>query len=69
MFGTKHSKTNWLQKDHQIPNKGTDYKIVELKHGNAKLLGNTKNNQLNNFFLRICANIASNYMKKTWYNQ
>ena len=69
MFGTKHSKTNRLQKDHQIPNKGTDYKIVELKHGNAKLLGNTKNNQvklvLAVFFLRICANIESNYIKKT----
>ena len=48
-------------------------KIFKLKYGNTKLLGNTKNNQvklvLAVFFLRICANIESNYIKKTWYNQ
>ena len=35
-----------IAKDHQIPNKWTDYKIFELKYGNTKLLGNTKHNQV-----------------------
>ena len=46
MFGTKYSKTKSIAKDHQIPNKWTDYKIFELKYGNTKLLGNTKHNQV-----------------------
>ena len=58
-----------IARDNQIPNKGTDYKIFEWKHGNAKLLGNTKKNQvklvLAVFFQLICANIASNYIKQT----
>ena len=29
-----------------MQNKRTDYKIFELKYGNAKLLGNTKHNQV-----------------------
>ena len=33
---------NIRNKDHQITNKWTDYKIFELKYGNTKLLGNTK---------------------------
>ena len=35
-----------IAKDHQIPNKWTDYKIFELNYGNTKLLGNTKHNQV-----------------------
>ena len=69
MFGTKHSKKKAICKDHQIPNKLTDYKIFEFKYGNTKLLGNTKHNQvklvLSGFFLLICANIALNYIKQT----
>ena len=38
MFGTKYSKTNQLQKFHQVPNKCIEYKIFELKYGNTKLL-------------------------------
>ena len=34
------------KKDYHIQNKWTDYKIFELKYGNAKLLGNTKHNQV-----------------------
>ena len=34
------------KKDYQIQNKWTDYKIFELKYGNTKLLGNTKQNQV-----------------------
>ena len=64
--------TKLIAKDHQIPNKWTDYKIFELKYGTTKLLGNTKHNQvklvLAVFFLLICANIALNYIKQTWYN-
>ena len=33
--------------DHQIQSKWTDYKIFEMKHGNTKLLGNTKHKQVN----------------------
>ena len=33
-------------KDHQIPNKWTDYKLFKLKYGNTKLLGKTKHNQV-----------------------
>ena len=39
-------KNKSITKDHQIPNKWTDYKIFELKFGNTKLLGNTKYNQV-----------------------
>ena len=47
MFGTKHSKIlKSIAKDHQIPNKWTEYKILELKYGNTKLSGNTKYNQV-----------------------
>ena len=47
MFGTKHSKIfKSIAKDHQIPNKSTEYKILKLKYGNTKLLGNIKYNQL-----------------------
>ena len=35
-----------IAKDHQMPNKWTDYKIFELKYGNTKLLRNTKHNQV-----------------------
>ena len=35
-----------IAKDHRIPNKWTDYKIFELKHGHIKLLGNIKHNQV-----------------------
>ena len=72
MFGTKHSKRKSIAKHHEIPNKWTYYKIFELKYGNAKLLGYTKHNQvklvLAVFFVLICANIALNYIKQTWYN-
>ena len=47
MFGAKDSKIlKSIAKDHQIPNKQTEYKILELKYGNTKLLGNTKYNQV-----------------------
>ena len=47
MLGTKHSNTlKPIAKDYQIPNKQKEYKILELKSGNAKLLGNTKYNQV-----------------------
>ena len=47
MFGTKHSKIlKSIAKDHQILNKSTEYKILELKHGNTTLFGNTKCNQV-----------------------
>ena len=39
-------RNDLIAKDHQIPNKLTDYKIFELKYGNTKLLGNTKHNQV-----------------------
>ena len=39
-------RNDLIAKDHQIPNKWTDYKIFELKYGNTKLLGNTKHNQV-----------------------
>ena len=65
-FGNKS-----IAKDHQIPNKWTDYKIFELKYGNTKLLGNTKHNQvklvLAVFVSAICTNIALNYIKQTRY--
>ena len=61
-----------IVKDHQRPSKWADYKIFELKYGKTKLLGNTKHNQvklvLADSFLLICTNIASNYIKQTWYN-
>ena len=60
------------KKDYQIQSKWTDYKIFELKYGNTKLLGNTKQNQvklvLAVLFLLICTNIALNYIKQTRYN-
>ena len=34
------------KKDYQIQSKWTDYKIFEFKYGNAKLLENTKHNQV-----------------------
>ena len=34
-----------IVKDHQIPNKWIDCKILEVKYGNTKLLGNTEYNQ------------------------
>ena len=46
MFGIKHSKKKSIAKDHQIPNKWTEYKIFELKYGKTKLLGNTKYGQV-----------------------
>ena len=47
MFGTKHSKIpKSIAKDHQTPNKWTENKILKLKYGNTKLLGNTKYNQV-----------------------
>ena len=61
-----------IAKDYQIPNKWTDYKILELKYGNTKLLGNTKHNQvklvLAVFVSAICTNIALNYIKQSRYN-
>ena len=70
MFGTKHSKTNRLQKT--IKYQTNEQKIFELKYGNTKLLGNTKHNQvmlyLQFLFLLICTNIALNYIKQTRYN-
>ena len=46
MFAQKHSKQIDSKKGYHIQNKWTDYKIFELKYGNTKLLGNTKQNQL-----------------------
>ena len=40
MFGTKNSKTNRLQKDHRVQNKGTEYKIFSLKYANRNIKGN-----------------------------
>ena len=34
-----------IVKDHQIPNKWIDCKILEVKYGNTKQLGNTEYNQ------------------------
>ena len=39
-------RNDLIAKDHQIPNKWTDYKIFELKYGNTKLLGSKKHNQV-----------------------
>ena len=63
ILGTKHSKTNQLQstieyKDYRLPNKWTENKILELKYGNTKLLGNTKYNQVK----LIVAVFASAYL-------
>ena len=33
--------------DYQVQSKWTDYKTFGLRYGNAKLLGNTKHNQVN----------------------
>ena len=38
-------KHKWV-KNYQMPNKWRDYKIFELKYGNTKRLGNTKDNQV-----------------------
>ena len=47
MLGIKHSKIlKLIAKDHQIPNKWTEYKILKSKYENTKLLGNTKYNQI-----------------------
>ena len=47
MFGKKHSKIlKMIAKDHQILNKWTEYKILELKYENTKLLGNTKSDRI-----------------------
>ena len=46
MFGTEYLKIlKSIAKDQQIPGKLTEYKLLELKTGNAKLLGITKYNQ------------------------
>ena len=72
MFGTKHSKIlKLIAKDHQIRNKWTEYKILELKYENTKLLGNTKYNPikyLQFLFLLLCSKLALNYTKQAWYN-
>ena len=48
MLGTKHSKIpTSTVKAHQTPNKWTEYKILELKYGNTKLLRNIKYNKVN----------------------
>ena len=47
MFGTKHLKIpKSAVKAHQTPNKWTEYKILELKYGNTKLLRNIKYNKV-----------------------
>ena len=46
MFGTKQSKTNRLQKTIKYETNEQIKKIFELKYGNTKLLGNTKQNQV-----------------------
>ena len=47
MFGTKHLKIpKSTVKAHQTPNKLTEYKILELKYGNTKLLRNIKYNKV-----------------------
>ena len=72
MFGTKHSKTNRLQKTIKYQTNEQITKYFELKYGNTKLLGNTKHNLvklvLAVFFLLICANIPLNCIKQTRYN-
>ena len=52
-FWNKTLENKLIAKEHQIiiiidqmPNKWTDYKILELKYGNTKLLENTKHNQV-----------------------
>ena len=69
MLGTKHSKTNRLQKTIKYQTNEQVKKIFELKYRNTKLLGNTKHNQvklvLEVFFLLIFASIALNYIKQT----
>ena len=47
MFGTNSKRLlKLIANDHQIPNKRREYKILELKYGNIKLLGKTKYNQV-----------------------
>ena len=45
MFGTKHSKTNRLQKIIEYQT-NEEYKIFELKYEKTKLFGNTKYNKV-----------------------
>ena len=47
MFGTNCKRLlKLIAKDDQIPNKRREYKILELKYGNTKLLGKTKYNRV-----------------------
>ena len=47
MFGTNCKRLlKLIGKNRQIPNKQREYKILELKYGNIKLLGKTKYNQV-----------------------
>ena len=56
MFGTKHSKIlKSIAKGHQITDKQTEYKILELKYGNTKQLENTKHNQVKLVFAVIAS--------------
>ena len=73
MFGTKHSKIlKLIAKGNQIQYKWTEYKILELKYGNTKLLGNKKYNQVKLLFavllLLLCAKLALNYIKQARNN-
>ena len=52
MFRTKHSKIlKSIAKDHQGTKQMNEYKILELKCGNTKLLGNTKYKKVKLVFL------------------
>ena len=46
MFERKTLENKLIAKDHQIPNKWTEYKILELKGGNIKLSNVLKYNQV-----------------------
>ena len=69
MFGTEYSKIlNSIAKDQQITGKLTEYKVLELKTGNAKLLGITKYNQVKLvlvvFAFCFYTKLALNYIKQ-----
>ena len=53
MFGNKTFENKSIAKDHKTRNKWTDYKILGLKYGNSKLLGNTKHDQVK-LVLAVC---------------
>ena len=56
-----------IEKDHQIPNTWTDYKISEFKYGNTKLLGNKKHNQIKLVLAVSISAYLYQYGIECWY--